>query len=96
MLDWVVCWLFATIFFGIFSMICVKKNFNDILTGGSIVIFFILLITVLFLFVGHFENTNQAKFINEQFHTTYTAKDLFWNGDNIKELTIGKRININK
>jgi hypothetical protein len=36
-------------------------------------------------------NIKEAEFINREFGTSYSAWDMFWNGDTIKEIVIGKK-----
>ena len=47
------------------------------------------------LCIGHIANLKEAELINAEFGTSYTAWDMFWNSETIKELLIGKSIRLN-
>jgi len=63
-----------------------------IFSGICIIILSIILVFQISEVVG---SENKAKFYNTTFKTNYTAEDVFWNNDAIKNQLLGEKKNIN-
>jgi len=72
------------------------SNYYDIflLLEFSVSFCIVSLIILLFSFLILALSIKDKNFINKQFNTNYTTEDMFWNGDDIKTMLIGKKIRI--
>lgn len=80
----------------VFFIICLKsiKNDVEILAFVSVIFAFVFFAVGIGVGVGELESTRKAKFYNKNFGTDYTSNDFFWNGEEIENMLIGKRVRI--
>jgi len=75
-----------------------RDDVEDFVTGVGVIgiIFsFIILVVMLICMLGYIASSKEAQFLNKTYGTSYTAEDVLWNGETIKQSIIGKTQNLN-
>jgi len=78
---------------GIVMCILDDGNLDGLLMGGLILSIFCGIALLVMPFVWHSSKIS-AEMINRQYGTSYTAKEMFWAGETIRENVEGYRIKI--
>jgi len=76
------------------NIIAFKFLYNDVLEFMCVIFACIHSVILVASIIVLISSAIEKKFINENFNTNYTTEDIFFYGEDIKQMIIGKKFNI--